>query len=117
MMMQIWLPKGIISTDDEDSAFLDAMAENMKTVRQKFRRNSNMREIFMPKFSINFKENLKSTMENLGIVDVFGPMSDLSPMLGDGQQAAVKKINHVVKFDVDEKGVEGAAVTTIEIGV
>ena len=123
-MMQIWLPKSIISTDEEDNAFLNAMSKNMNTVRRQMlskcaRKDAKChiptRKIIMPKFSINFRENIKSALEKLGIVDVFGPMSDLSPMLGDNQQAAVKKVNHVVKFDVDEDGVEGSAVTTIDI--
>ena len=33
-------------------------------------------------------------------------------MLGDDNNGFVKKVNHAVKFELDENGVEGAAVTT-----
>jgi len=36
-------------------------------------------------------------------------------MLGDDAKAYVKKIQHAVKFDLDEDGVEGAAVTSAQI--
>jgi len=125
MTMQIWLPNDIISSEREDQRFLDEMAKNMNPVRQKIMKRLRKQatraqtcashSIDMPKFSIDFRENIVSVLEKLGIVDVFSPMSDLSPMLGDGQQAAVKKVNHVVKFDVDDEWVTGSAVTIPEI--
>ena len=71
----------------------------------------------MPKFSIDFSEDMKELMKNLGIETVFSPDKDLSPMVGEmnNDNTEISKINHKVKFDVDENGIEGAAVTAVEI--
>ena len=70
----------------------------------------------MPKFSIDFSEDMKELMKNLGIETVFSPDKDLSPMVGEmnNDNTEISKINHKVKFDVDENGIEGAAVTAAE---
>ena len=70
----------------------------------------------MPKFSIDFSEDMKELMKNIGIETVFSPEKDLSPMVGEmNNNVEISKINHKVKFDVDENGIEGAAVTAVEI--
>ena len=47
---------------------------------------------------------------------VFSPEKDLTPMVGEmNNNVEISKINHKVKFDVDENGIEGAAVTAVEI--
>ena len=49
----------------------------------------------------------------MGINDIFdSSKADFSPILGEGdRRAAIGEIKHKVKFDMDETGVEGAAVT------
>ena len=49
----------------------------------------------------------------MGINDIFdSSKADFSPILGEGDnRAAIGEIKHKVKFDMDETGVEGAAVT------
>ena len=113
MMMQIWLPKEIISTDEEDKDFLQVIQEKMANIRRRMRKGT--KKVVMPKFEIDYNQNIKEALEAMGIVDVFGPMADLSPMLGENQQASVSKVNHAVKLSVDEKGIEGAAVTVAVI--
>ena len=71
----------------------------------------------MPKFSIDFSEDVKELMKDIGIETVFSNEKDLSPMVGEANNdnIEISKINHKVKFDVDENGIEGAAVTAVEI--
>ena len=70
----------------------------------------------MPKFSLEYSDDIISSLRSLGIEKVFSQAeADLSPMLGSDEQAYVSKVTHAVKFDLDEDGVEGAAVTTAEI--
>ena len=70
----------------------------------------------MPKFSIDFSEDMKELMKNIGIETVFSQEKDLTPMVGEqNNNVEISKINHKVKFDVDENGIEGAAVTAVEI--
>jgi len=114
MMMQIWLPEGTLTTKEEDNAFLKKMSRNIRKVRKGMGKPES-RKIIMPKFDISFDKDLKDAFQNMGIVDVFGPSADLSPMLGENQRATVSKVNHATKFKVDEKGVVGAAATSITI--
>ena len=70
----------------------------------------------MPKFSIDFSEDMKELLKNIGIETVFSQEKDLTPMVGEqNSNVEISKINHKVKFDVDENGIEGAAVTAVEI--
>ena len=67
----------------------------------------------MPKFSIDFSEDMKELMQDFGIKTLFSPEIDLSPMVGEmkNNDIEISEMNHKVKFDVDENGIEGAAVT------
>ena len=65
----------------------------------------------MPKFSIDFSEDIKGLMKDFGIETIFSPEKDLSPMVGEMNDINIREINHKVKFDLDENGIEAAAVT------
>ena len=69
----------------------------------------------MPKFSIDFSEDMKELMKDFGIKTLFSPEKDLSPMVGEmkNNDIEISEMNHKVKFDVDEDGIEGVAVTAI----
>jgi serine protease inhibitor len=70
----------------------------------------------MPKFEIDFDQDVKKLMGELGIETVFSKQKDLTPMVGDNNNDVdISKINHKVKFELDEEGVEGAAAANIEI--
>ena len=71
----------------------------------------------MPKFSIDFSDDMKELMKDFGIETVFSPEKDLSPMVGEinNKDIEISEINHKVKFDVDENGIEGAAVTAVGV--
>ena len=79
----------------------------------------------MPKFSIDFSEDIKELMQDFGIETIFSPEKDLSPMVGEmnneehdeHEEIKIAEINHKVKFDVDETGIEGAAVTAVEFEI
>ena len=72
-------------------------------------------ELTMPKFSIDFSEDMKELMKDFGIETIFSPEMDLSPIFGEmkNKDIEIGGINHKVKFDVDENGIEGAAVTDV----
>merc|ERR1711868_347394 len=89
------------------------MQENLLSVRRKMKKS--LAKIKIPVFEIDSDVELKNAMQQIGITDVFGQQADLSPMLGEDQEAQVSKINHAVKITVDQNGVEGAAATSIQI--
>merc|ERR1711868_55740 len=112
--MQIWAPNKLINTDEDiDRKFREYIKENLLTVRRKMKKT--LAKIKIPVFEIDSGIELKNAMQQIGITDVFGQQADLSPMLGEDQEAQVSKINHAVKITVDQNGVEGAAATSIQI--
>merc|ERR1711868_304365 len=113
-LMQVWAPNKFINENEEmDRKFREYIKENLLTVRRKMKKT--LAKIKMPVFEIDSDIELKNAMQQIDITDVFGQQADLSPMLGEDQEAQVSKINHAVKITVDQNGVEGAAATSIQI--
>ena len=66
-----------------------------------------------PKFEAKYNEQIEQVLENMGIRLLFKPQGcDLST-LSDDPLLYFEKVQHAVKLKVDEKGVEGAAVTVM----
>jgi len=109
-MFQVWMPEDIITDEATDIDFRDLIKNNIGEVRKLMRkRNSN---VVMPMFHIDYSADITETLKALGITDVFGNGANLSPMLGNENNAYVSEVNHAVNFNVDKNGVEGAAVTS-----
>ncbi|XP_036406226.1 alpha-1-antitrypsin homolog, partial [Megalops cyprinoides] len=73
-----------------------------------------MIDIFMPKFSASGSYSLKEVLTEMGVVAAFSDSADLS---GISEEVGLKvsKVSHKAVLNVDEKGTEAAAATTIEI--
>jgi len=116
MQFQIWIPK---EDDIRDPTIDHKYQEVIKKFAHRQRQDYRPKKVklTMPKFSIDFSEDMKELMKDIGIETVFSPEKDLSPMVGEmnNNNIEISKINHKVKFDVDENGIEGAAVTAVEI--
>lgn len=70
--------------------------------------------VFMPKFKFSYEKYLNDQLKSLGMVDAFEPdMADLSGI--SDQQLYVSFVKQNTFIEVDEKGTEAAAVTTIGI--
>ena len=107
------MPDKYITSEDEDKKFRKLIKENIGGIRKRMSKQSV--NIVMPKFEIDYKDGMIPALKALGINDVFGDGADLTPMLGSASNAYVSAVNHAVNLNVDEKGVEGAAVTTVQI--
>jgi len=72
----------------------------------------------MPKFELKGKQSLKAPLFEMGIRNAFDQgLADLSMMGESSGQLYITKVLHDVYFKLDESGVEGAAVTTVGVGV
>merc|ERR1712227_993971 len=101
MVFQIWYPKDDIRNPDKDKKMQDLIRAKYHKVRT----NENY---------ANGPQSVKLTMPKFEIV--FSKQKDLTPMVGDNNNDVdISKINHKVKFELDEEGVEGAAAANIEI--
>ncbi|XP_046743281.1 serine protease inhibitor 27A-like [Diprion similis] len=69
--------------------------------------------LFMPKFSIDTKMNLQSTLQNLGIVDLFGLNANISGAATSPLE--VGDILHNAKIEVNEEGTIASALTGIAV--
>lgn len=99
--------------------------EKYPTIRKQLNRKK--LKLIMPKVKLSFKEDIKSGLEvrnekklkfvqtrikKIGIEQIFEEgAADFSPLLGQNSRAFVSKVNHAVEFEIDENGIEGAAVT------
>jgi len=118
MVFQIWYPKDDIRNPDVDKKMQDLIRAKYHKVRtnENYANGPQSVKLTMPKFEIDFDQDVKKLMGELGIETVFSKQKDLTPMVGDNNNDVdISKINHKVKFELDEEGVEGAAAANIEI--
>ncbi len=76
-------------------------------------------EVLMPKFKFEYDKVLNDQLMAMGMVDAFNPFkADLSGIAGnDLDNIYVSFVKQNTFVDVDERGTEAAAVTTIGIGM
>jgi len=119
MYVQFWMLKDGYLFDDADEndndqkvqEFIKKHIGGIRSGRNALKRRE--LRLSLPKLSLETEVNLVEEMEELGIKDIFdSSLADFSPILGeDDNRGAIGEIKHKVKFDMDETGVEGAAVT------
>ncbi|MCH8546685.1 MAG: hypothetical protein LAT54_08125 [Cryomorphaceae bacterium] len=74
----------------------------------------------LPKMELEFEYELSEPLKDLGMTDAFSPQvadfSDMGTPL-QGPRIFITRVDHKTVLKVDEKGAEGAAVTSIGFGV
>ena len=73
----------------------------------------------LPKFDISAKSSLRSSLQNLGVTEVFSPyLADFSGMIPNSNNVGnpyVDNIEHAARVQVDEDGVTAAAYTVVVV--
>ncbi len=70
--------------------------------------------VYFPKLKLSYENDLIKSLEALGIYDAFSPNAADFTNLGTAiSNIFIRQLKHKVVLDVDEKGAEGAAVTSI----
>ncbi|MDO8366430.1 MAG: serpin family protein [Saprospiraceae bacterium] len=74
--------------------------------------------VYFPKLKLSYENDLIKSLELLGVNDAFSPdaadFTDLGTALSN---IFIRQLKHKVVLEVDEKGAEGAAVTSIGFGI
>ncbi|KAH8285471.1 hypothetical protein KR054_009737, partial [Drosophila jambulina] len=69
----------------------------------------------LPRFKIEFHDELKETLEKLGIRELFSNNADLSGLFADKSAGQVSQVAHKAYLEVNEEGAEAAAATSAVI--
>ncbi|XP_034652783.1 serine protease inhibitor 42Dd [Drosophila subobscura] len=65
----------------------------------------------LPKFQIEFGEDLKETLKTLGVRELFSDGSDLSELFANNSTGKISKFAHKALLEVNEEGAEATAAT------
>jgi serpin B len=72
-------------------------------------------EVVLPRFKIEFEQNLVKTLQALGMGLAFTPGADFSRMVVPPATAAISDVLHKTFVEVNEEGTEAAAVTGVKM--
>ncbi|XP_064547803.1 serine protease inhibitor 42Dd-like [Drosophila montana] len=72
-------------------------------------------EIALPKFTIEYDLDLKDTLQQLGISELFGDAANLSRLFEEATGQKISAAKHRGYIDVNEAGSEAAAVTFLKV--
>ena len=108
--MYIFLPNRDSNLDE----FLDILnAEHWSNWLSQF---STARNIIMilPRFKLEYEAELNDTLKAMGMAIAFGKTADFS---GIGRDLFISQVRHKAVVEVNEKGTEAAAATSVKVGV
>jgi len=109
-VLQIWVPNNVLETEQDHREFLNLMETEKKTIAQEMS-DSRVR-LVVPKFSISTELDLKEMFYQHNVTSILAPGHHLGPIYGDNDPiTSLNEAKHVVQLDVDENGIEGAAMT------
>ncbi|MCZ4552761.1 serpin family protein [Gordonia rubripertincta] len=107
LAMQVFLPETGVDTFFADGALTDASNALRSTPETSV-------AVSLPKWDITTAVDLKATLEQLGVRDLFGDKADLTAI---SQQLTVTAAAQNSTITVGEKGTLAASVTQIDVGV
>lgn len=111
--MVVIVPEGTLA---EFNASFDADKWNTVTSALDYQEKFGELTVYMPKFKFSYEKYLNDQLQGMGMLDAFNPsLADLSGISDASIFVSFVKQNTFV--EVDEKGTEAAAVTTIGVEV
>ena len=71
--------------------------------------------VVLPRFKLEFEQNLNKVLKQLGVGLAFTPAADFSKMVVPPNTAAISEVLHKTFIEVNEEGTEAAAVTGVKM--
>jgi len=108
----------IVVLPDDGKTIDDVLAKlDAETLEQHAQQQyENDGELWLPRIEIKYDNSLAESLKALGMEEAFGG-ADFSGMIPPPAQLFIKDVKHKTFFKVDEEGAEGAAATSVEIGL
>ncbi len=106
------------STDNENYQSLNDIIGGLNSqVLNTLLENGNEMEmdLYLPKFTFEFKTELREVLEEMGMGIAFTENADFKNLFEESSEASIDEIIHQSYIDVNEKGTEAAAATAIVI--
>lgn len=107
--MTVLLPKQGVSVDDVAAGLTPAVWNGYTSSLA----DTEM-DLWLPKFTLEYKEILNAALAALGMGVAFGDQADFSRM-SESARLAISRVIHKTFIDVNEEGTEAAAVTAVEM--
>ncbi|XP_048393586.1 uncharacterized protein LOC125455520 [Stegostoma tigrinum] len=104
--MLVVIPKNGEYLHVEDELTAELIAEWIKTLKPK------KIELYFPKFKLDKSYNMERKLRQLGIIKPFANMANFSG-ISSSHHLKISKVIHKAVIDVDERGTEAAAVTSV----
>ncbi|WP_338470728.1 serpin family protein [Niallia sp. XMNu-256] len=108
MSMKIFLPKN--GLEPFNSILTD---ENWQEWNSQFEVKEGT--VLLPKFQLEYEASLKETLKKLGMTTAFTKGANFSKMIQEDDPLWISKVKQKTYIDVNERGTEAAAATSVEI--
>jgi len=109
----IILPNQYVLYDKTIDAFINDLT--LKDYEKMIKKMKNTKvTLHLPKFEIEYQNDLSETLKDLGMVQAFSDTADFSSMI-DKCHTNIGKVIHKTYVKIDEEGTEAAAVTAVVI--
>ena len=110
MSMEVFLPRENISLDEFKSMLT---SENWQKWDSQFQEKEGT--LWLPKFKLEYEETLNDILKKLGMTTAFAKGADFSKMIQEDDPLWISRVKQKTYLDVNEKGTEAAAATSVEV--